>query len=95
MSKHLANETQILVLSILDAQPRLYGLQIVAASGGQIKRGSVYELLLSLQNRELVIRHDDPMAGHPGPPRPSYTLSERGQRMLSAWRSFNEAPPDR
>jgi DNA-binding PadR family transcriptional regulator len=80
----------MLVLQTLANAPQgLYGLQIVAASDGAIGRSSVYVLLSRLQDKGFV-KAKRPSADpeYPGLPRPIYSLTADGARVLAAAESI-------
>jgi len=77
---------EMLVLRLLQNNSGgMYGLEIVDASDGAIKRGSVYVLLGRLELKGFV-KSSVPKSApdHPGLPRPTYRLTADGMRVLSA-----------
>ena len=78
--------TEHAVLSVLSDLGRAYGLQIVQASEGALRRASIYVLLGRLQDKGFVQSHlEDRMAGQRGPRRRVYRITATGHRVLSAW----------
>ena len=78
------------VMQILREAPKgLYGLQVVANSDGAVGRSSVYVLLSRLQDKGFV-RSKKPASDpdYPGMPRPIYSLTAEGQRVLEAAQSI-------
>lgn len=77
-----ATERQILEFL---ASGEMYGLQLVAASNGRLKRGSVYVLLGRMEEKGFVVSRleDDPH--HSGLPRRLYRATAHGRRVLDAW----------
>ena len=73
------------VLQLLrDVSEGLYGLELVKASGGNLKRGTVYVVLSRMEDKGYVearVRRD---AAHAGLPRPRYKLTALGERVLKA-----------
>jgi DNA-binding PadR family transcriptional regulator len=79
--------TEMLILQLLVAAPKgLYGLELVRSSAGKIKRGTVYVLLMRLEDKGFVTSKDKaPPANVGGPPRPVYRVTGAGQRVLAAY----------
>lgn len=74
------------VLELLAEHPRMYGLQLVAASEGRLKRGTVYVTLGRMEEKGYVTSHADavlPEGG--GLPRRLYEASAFGLRVWQAW----------
>ncbi len=82
---------EALILSLLAERGALYGLELVAASDGALKRGSVYVVLSRMQDKGYVRarRAERPAMG--GLPRPRYEVTALGARALSAWRAAEQA----
>lgn len=75
---------ELQVLKVLQGEPRgMYGLEIVERSGGQIGRASIYVLLSRLEGKGFV-RVRRMTSNHPGLPRPIYSITAAGQRVLCA-----------
>jgi DNA-binding PadR family transcriptional regulator len=76
----------MLVMKLLaDAAGGMYGLEIVEASKGAVKRGSVYVLLGRLEVNGFVKSTTPKVApDHAGLPRPTYRLTAVGMRVLAA-----------
>jgi PadR family transcriptional regulator PadR len=70
-----------LVLDLLSAQSSAYGLELVAASRGRLKRGSIYVTLGRMEQKGLVTSR---LEGEPGegPPRRIYEPTALGLRAL-------------
>lgn len=72
-------------MGMLRDHPRgMFGLEMVRASVGLFKRGSIYVLLGRMEDKGYVRQMIDKQAKHPGLPRPLYTLTALGQRTLTA-----------
>ena len=85
MGNIFAAEKELLVLRLLrDAPAGMYGLELVGASDGQLKRGSVYVVLSRLEEKGFVESHVKSEAKHAGMPRPIYRLNAVGERALAA-----------
>jgi DNA-binding PadR family transcriptional regulator len=79
-----AKET--LILEILAHEGELYGLQLVAASKGRLKRGTVYVTLGRMEDKGYVTAHaEDAPDGAGGLPRRLYDATPYGLRVWKAW----------
>ena len=79
---------ELLVLELLVREKQLYGLQLVAASRGRLKRGTVYVTLGRMEDKGYITsRLDEPPPGAGGLPRRMYQVTPLGRRMLNAWSS--------
>jgi DNA-binding PadR family transcriptional regulator len=77
------SRNELEVLRILQSGPTgVYGLDIIERAGGRIDRGSVYVVLGSLEKRGLVSSRR-PAAIPPPEPRPMYTITGDGLRVLA------------
>jgi PadR family transcriptional regulator PadR len=77
---------ELLILDLLVREKVLYGLQLVDASKGQLKRGTVYVTLGRMEEKGFITSSLDeapPRAG--GLPRRLYTATAMGRRMFKAW----------
>ncbi len=75
-----------LVLDLLVERGELYGLQLVAASKGRLKRGTVYVTLGRMETKGYVTsRAEDAPDGAGGLPRRLYEVTPYGLRVLKAW----------
>ena len=79
-----AKET--LILDLLAHGGEQYGLQLVAASRGRLKRGTVYVTLGRMEDKGYVTaRAEEAPDGMGGLPRRLYEASPYGLRVLSAY----------
>jgi DNA-binding PadR family transcriptional regulator len=79
---------ELLVLELLVRDKQLYGLQLVAASKGRLKRGTVYVTLGRMEDKGYITsRLNEPPPGAGGLPRRIYEATPLGRRMLNAWSS--------
>ena len=79
---------ELVVLQLLVREQQLYGLQLVAASRGRLKRGTVYVTLGRMEDKGYITSHvDEPPPGAGGLPRRIYEPTPLGRRMLAAWSS--------
>src|SRR5262245_39178003 len=75
-----------LILELLVHEGELYGLQLVAASKGRLKRGTVYVTLGRMEDKGYVAsRAEDAPDGAGGLPRRLYEATPHGLRVLKAW----------
>ena len=79
-----AKET--LLLELLTQAGEQYGLQLVAASKGRLKRGTVYVTLGRMEDKGYVTsRAEEAPDGAGGLPRRLYEATPHGLRVLEAW----------
>ena len=85
MSALFTSDVQFLILRLLrDAPAGLYGLQMIEASRGKLKRGTIYVTLGRLEQKGLVKSRTQAGASHSGLPRPIYKITAVGERVLLA-----------
>jgi len=78
------------ILEALRGQ-EMFGLQLVQASLGKLKRGTVYVTLGRMQEKGFVeSRLEERQAGSIGLPRRLYRTTAFGVRVLDAWNTFRE-----
>jgi PadR family transcriptional regulator len=77
---------ETLILELLVEQSEMYGLELVAASGKQLKRGTVYVTLGRMEEKGYITSHVEaaPSAAG-GLPRRMYVATALGRRLLTAW----------
>jgi PadR family transcriptional regulator, regulatory protein PadR len=79
---------EFLILELLIAGREMYGLELVAASHGQLKRGTVYVTLGRMEDKGYVAsRVDEPPPAAGGLPRRLYAPTPFGRQVLRAWSS--------
>ena len=75
-----------IVLDLLAERGEMYGLELVAASGGGLKRGTVYVTLGRMEDKGYVeSRQEERQAGAIGLPRRLYRATPLGMRVRDAW----------
>jgi len=77
---------ELLILELLVGAKEMYGLELVAASDGGLKRGTVYVTLGRMEAKGYVasqLEDAPPPAG--GLPRRIYTATALGREVLAAW----------
>lgn len=77
---------EALILSLLVRHGEMYGLEMVAESRGQLKRGTVYVTLGRMEDKGYLTSHVEktPPAGG-GLPRRLYVPTPLGRRVLQSW----------
>lgn len=84
----MISRKEALILDLLVAEPERYGLELVAASKGKLKRGTVYVTLGRMEHKGLITsRLDDAPRPLGGMPRRLYSPTAAGKRVLKAWTS--------
>ena len=79
------SRTERLILDLLAASPGQFGLELIAASGGRLKRGTVYVTLGRMEAKGLVESRQEPLPpGGIGLPRRRYRPTALGRRLLTA-----------
>jgi DNA-binding PadR family transcriptional regulator len=87
MGNQFASDKELLILRLLISQPEgMYGLELIRASDEKLKRGTVYVTLGRMEEKGFVksrvVKSNAP--SHAGLPRPLYTVTAKGTRVLSA-----------
>jgi PadR family transcriptional regulator, regulatory protein PadR len=75
-----------LILELLVGAKEMYGLELVAASAGDLKRGTIYVTLARMEEKGYVasrLEAAPPAAG--GLPRRIYAPTPLGRDVLAAW----------
>ena len=79
------------MLDLLESSER-YGLELVEASGGRLKRGSIYVTLGRMEVKGFVAsRQEDRPAGAIGLPRRLYRPTAYGLKVRDAYRLLRDA----
>ena len=87
----MMSPTESLVMELLRGRER-YGLELVDASRGTLKRGSVYVILARMEEKGFVdSRHEERTAGTSGLPRRLYRATPYGRKVHSAFSLLREA----
>ena len=85
------SSTESLLIDLLEHRER-FGLELVDASGGTIKRGSVYVLLARMEVKGFVdSRQEERQPGAIGLPRRLYRATPYGLKVRDAYRLLREA----
>ena len=85
------SSTESLLLDLLENRER-FGLELVEASGGTIKRGSVYVLLARMEAKGFVdSRQEERQPGAIGLPRRLYRATPYGLTVRDAYRLLRAA----
>jgi DNA-binding PadR family transcriptional regulator len=85
------SSTESLILDLLEPTER-YGLELVEAAKGGLKRGSVYVTLARMESKGFVAsRQEERAPGAIGLPRRLYTPTPYGLKVRDAYRLLREA----
>jgi DNA-binding PadR family transcriptional regulator len=77
---------ELLVLELLSGSGAMYGLELVAASRGELKRGTVYVTLGRMEEKGYVkSRQEEAPREAGGLPRRVYEPTALGRRVCDAW----------
>ena len=83
--------TESLILDLLEVRER-FGLELVTASGGQLKRGTIYVTLGRMETKGFVeSRQEERAPGAIGLPRRLYHATGYGLKVRDAYRLLREA----
>lgn len=78
------SKIETLILNLLSVSQEMYGLEMVEASRGKLKRGTVYVTLNRMQDKGYITSKEVEAVGR-GPARCVYRLTGHGARVLAAW----------
>jgi PadR family transcriptional regulator, regulatory protein PadR len=79
------SKLELLILRLLIGGGESYGLALVKASDGALKRGTVYVTLGRMEEKGLVLsRQEDVTPEHIGIPRRLYKVTGLGERAVQA-----------
>ena len=85
------SRTESLVMELLRGRER-YGLELVDASAGALKRGSVYVILARMEEKGFVdSRQEERSPGGGGMPRRLYRATPYGRKVHGAFALLREA----
>jgi PadR family transcriptional regulator, regulatory protein PadR len=85
------SRTESLVMDLLRGRER-YGLELVDASDGTLKRGSVYVILARMEEKGFVdSRQEERQQGTTGLPRRLYRATPYGRKVHGAFASLRDA----
>ena len=74
-----------MILDLLGRSREMYGLELVAASAGELKRGTVYVTLARMEEKGFITsRLDDEPPPSGGLPRRLYTATAYGRELLGS-----------
>jgi len=85
---HLSRK-EVLILEMLVSNGReLYGLEMVEASNGELKRGTIYVTLQRMQEKGFIdSKQEARIAPEIGIPRRLYRITGSGQRVFAAYQA--------
>lgn len=75
----MISPTEALVLSLLVGRQHAYASELVNASGGKLKRGSVYTTLSRLEDAGFVKSSEEPATDRLALPRTVYRITAEGK----------------
>jgi DNA-binding PadR family transcriptional regulator len=78
-----------LILAML-CSGEMYGLEMVKASDGKLKRGTIYVTLGRMEDKGY-IRSREVEDDQPGPPKRVYRITGEGARAIAAWHAARTA----
>lgn len=78
------SEKEATVLKLLLREPDSYGLALVAASGGTLKRGTVYVTLGRMEDKGYLLSHQEESPTG-GLPRRAYRVTPFGRQVFETW----------
>jgi DNA-binding PadR family transcriptional regulator len=84
------SRTESLVMELLRGRER-YGLELVDASDGTLKRGSVYVILARMEEKGFVDSRQEERDGASGTPRRVYHATPYGRKVHGAFALLREA----
>lgn len=80
--------TERIILELLTLHDEMFGLQMVEASGGRLKRGTVYVTLGRMHDKGYLDSRQEPLPeGAIGLPRRLYRPTGLALRILAAWQA--------
>jgi PadR family transcriptional regulator, regulatory protein PadR len=89
------SKEQLILELLIGHRAAMYGLEIVSASRGRLKRGTVYVTLARMEDKGLVAsRQEDPPAEAGGLPRRLYTPTALGRRFVQAHAQLAKLLPE-
>ncbi|MBY0496771.1 MAG: PadR family transcriptional regulator [Cyanobacteria bacterium] len=84
------SKTESVVMELLRGRER-YGLELVDASGGSLKRGSVYVILARMEEKGFVDSRQEERDAAGGTPRRLYRATPYGRKVHGAFSQLREA----
>lgn len=80
------------ILALLMGREKAYGIELVKASDGILKRGGIYPILSKMKEYGWVESWiEEAEKGYKGPPRRLYRITANGSRVLEAWNVWKAA----
>ena len=82
---------ELVILDLLLTSEEMYGLELVTASKGELKRGTVYVTLGRMEDKGYITsRLEDAPPAAGGLPRRIYRPTALGRQLLGAWSQVNK-----
>lgn len=86
-------DIEALIMGILlnKASAEIYGWELLDASNGKLKKGTIYVILNRMEEKGYIESHkENRRDGARGLPRRMYKLTGMGHRLISAWEIAHE-----
>ena len=91
----LSSKEQLILELLMSRRDSLYGLELVAASRGRLKRGTVYVTLARMEDKGFVTsRQEDAPPDEGGLPRRLYAPTALGRRIVEAHARLAKLVPE-
>lgn len=88
----LPRKEALILEMLVESRQELYGLEMVEASKGELKRGTIYVTLQRMTEKGLIESKAEPRpAPEVGIPRRVYRVTGYGQRVWAAYRAARSA----
>lgn len=79
-------EALIMKMLLSNSASEMYGWEMMEASDGKLKRGTIYVILDRMEDKGFIeSRKEEKREGQRGLPRRMYKLTGHGQRSIHAW----------
>jgi DNA-binding PadR family transcriptional regulator len=87
------SDTETLIIGLLiESGQEMFGLEMVEAAGGKLKRGTIYVTLQRMADKGFVESREEPrQAPEIGMPRRRYWVSPLGQKIYAAREAYRRA----
>ena len=87
---NLSRKEGEIMQQLMSSSKELYGLEMVSASNGNLKRGTVYVTLMRMEDKGLVESRKDTSELETNTiPRRLYKVTGLGVRVFNAWQTAN------
>jgi DNA-binding PadR family transcriptional regulator len=84
----LTRKEAIILNMLIESQRELFGLEMIRASNGELKRGTIYVILQRMQEKGFIDSKPEPRtAPEIGIPRRMYWCTGLGERVFAAYQA--------